>query len=82
AANERVRHAAAAQYVARAAARTARHSGDPDDAEDGDDTDDPDMPSEFPERWSKFLPPEDVTSRLRTHVRKGGDPAPPEEQEE
>jgi membrane protein len=27
------------------------------------------MPSEFPERWSRFLPPEDVTSRLRTHVK-------------
>ena len=31
------------------------------------------MPSEFPERWSRFLPPDDVTSRLRTHVRKNGD---------
>jgi membrane protein len=30
---------------------------------------DPDMPSEFPERWSRFLPPEDVTARLRTQVR-------------
>ncbi len=30
---------------------------------------DPDMPSEFPERWSRFLPPEDVTARLRTHAR-------------
>jgi membrane protein len=27
------------------------------------------MPSEFPERWSRFLPPEDVTARLRTHVK-------------
>jgi membrane protein len=27
------------------------------------------MPSEFPERWSRFLPPEDVTARLRTHAR-------------
>ncbi len=27
------------------------------------------MPSEFPERWSRFLPPEDVSSRLRTHVK-------------
>jgi membrane protein len=31
------------------------------------------MPSEFPERWSKFLPPDDVSSRLRSHVRKNGD---------
>lgn len=22
------------------------------------------MPSEFPERWSRFLPPDDVKSRL------------------
>ncbi|MEU6060914.1 YihY/virulence factor BrkB family protein [Streptomyces sp. NPDC047097] len=28
------------------------------------DEDDPDMPSEFPERWSRFLPPEDVRARL------------------
>ncbi|MEV1024833.1 YihY/virulence factor BrkB family protein [Streptomyces sp. NPDC050264] len=64
ASNERVRSAAAAQYMAIATARS---------ADDPQDPDDPDMPSEFPERWSKFLPPEDVTSRLRTHVRKHGD---------
>jgi membrane protein len=23
------------------------------------------MPSEFPERWSRFLPPDDLKSRLR-----------------
>ncbi|MEW2619392.1 YihY/virulence factor BrkB family protein [Streptomyces sp. NPDC048106] len=57
AANERVRQAQVAEYVARAAA--ARES----------DPEDPDMPSEFPERWSRFLPPEDVTSRLRGHAR-------------
>jgi len=56
-ANERVREAQVAEYVAWAAA--ARES----------DPDDPDMPSEFPERWSRFLPPEDVTARLRTHAR-------------
>ncbi|MEU6218768.1 YihY/virulence factor BrkB family protein [Streptomyces sp. NPDC047022] len=61
AANERLRQEQAAQYVARAAARAA----DPEDSDDPDDPDDPDMPSEFPERWSRFLPPEDVTSRLR-----------------
>ncbi|MET8410903.1 YihY/virulence factor BrkB family protein [Streptomyces sp. NPDC005195] len=61
AANERLRHEQAAEYVARAAASLA---ADPDP-----DPDDPDMPSEFPERWSRFLPPEDVTSRLRGHVR-------------
>jgi membrane protein len=57
AANERLREEQAAEYVARAAAARAA------------DPDDPDMPSEFPERWSRFLPPEDVTSRLRTHTR-------------
>ncbi|MER6063992.1 YihY/virulence factor BrkB family protein [Streptomyces sp. NPDC001792] len=57
AANERIREAQVAEYVARAAA--ARDS----------DPDDPDMPSEFPERWSRFLPPEDVTARLRTHTK-------------
>ena len=61
AANERLRQEQAAEYVARAAAiRAADHDPDPDD---------PDMPSEFPERWSRFLPPEDVTSRLRTHAK-------------
>ncbi|MEV6696140.1 YihY/virulence factor BrkB family protein [Streptomyces sp. NPDC051453] len=65
AANERWRTKQAAEYVARSAAREA-HGGI-------DDADDPDMPSEFPERWSKFLPPDDVSSRLRTHVRKNGD---------
>lgn len=53
-ANERLRQAQIAEYVARAAA-----SGEAD----------PDMPSEFPERWSRFLPPEDVTARLRTQVK-------------
>jgi membrane protein len=62
-ANERLREEQAAEYVARLAAA---RSADPDD---------PDMPSEFPERWSRFLPPEDVTSRLRTQVR-GGQPQP------
>ncbi|MEV0634338.1 YihY/virulence factor BrkB family protein [Streptomyces sp. NPDC050619] len=57
--NERLREAQVAEYVARHAA--ARET-DPD-------PEDPDMPSEFPERWSRFLPPEDVTSRLRTHVK-------------
>ncbi|MFE6547322.1 YihY/virulence factor BrkB family protein [Streptomyces sp. NPDC057746] len=62
AANERLRQEQAAEYVARATARA-------------EDPDDPDMPSEFPERWSRFLPPEDVTSRLRTQSR-GPHPSP------
>jgi membrane protein len=71
--NERLRAEQAADLVARAAA--ARAAADPDDP------DDPDMPSEFPERWSRFLPPEDVTSRLRTHAKstpKNGDEPPPQ----
>ncbi|WP_217167453.1 YihY/virulence factor BrkB family protein [Streptomyces sp. AC512_CC834] len=54
-ANERLRQAQVAEYVA----RTSAAAGDSD----------PDMPSEFPERWSRFLPPEDVTARLRTHAK-------------
>jgi membrane protein len=70
AANERLREAQVAEYVARAAAhREAAH----------DDPDDPDMPSEFPERWSRFLPPEDVTSRLRTHVKSTHPPHKPDD---
>ena len=57
-ANERLRQAQVAEYVART---TANGEGDPD------------MPSEFPERWSRFLPPEDVTARLRAHPKS----APP-----
>ncbi|MGA5554526.1 YhjD/YihY/BrkB family envelope integrity protein [Streptomyces lavendulocolor] len=53
--NERARTAEAAALVARAKA-----------AVEGLDDLDPDMPSEFPERWSRFLPPDDVKSRLHT----------------
>lgn len=63
AANERRQDEQVAEYVARMAAVRAR------DGEDDDDPDDSYMPSEFPERWSRFLPPEDVTSRLRTHAK-------------
>ncbi|WP_031035274.1 YihY/virulence factor BrkB family protein [Streptomyces sp. NRRL F-5650] len=69
-ANERLRQAQVAEYVA----RTSANGGG-----------DPDMPSEFPERWSRFLPPEDVTARLRTHA-KNQPPAnhgrPPEHHDE
>ncbi|WP_371663330.1 YihY/virulence factor BrkB family protein [Streptomyces sp. NBC_00280] len=73
AANERIRKEEAAEYVARMSAGQAY---EPDD-----DPDDCDMPSEFPERWSRFLPPEDVTSRLRAHVKstpKTAEGPPPE----
>ncbi|MEV7190265.1 YihY/virulence factor BrkB family protein [Streptomyces sp. NPDC093510] len=77
AANDRIREAQAAEVVARAAAREAAGG-----SEDPDDADDPEMPSEFPERWSRFLPPDDVTSRLRTpakqgkHAKRSGDDSP------
>ncbi|MEU6934254.1 YihY/virulence factor BrkB family protein [Streptomyces sp. NPDC046385] len=54
-AGERARAVQAADLVARLRSE-----------EDDVDEDDPDMPSEFPERWSKFLPPDDVKSRLHS----------------
>ncbi|WP_338017682.1 YihY/virulence factor BrkB family protein [Streptomyces adustus] len=65
AANELHREEVAAEYVARRTAARTHDSDDPDD----DDLYDADMPSEFPERWSRFLPPDDVTGRLRTHAK-------------
>ncbi|MCC0095254.1 MULTISPECIES: YihY/virulence factor BrkB family protein [Streptomyces] len=62
-ANERAREVEAAQLIARAAAWRALAEGESEDDEEGDGA----MPSEFPERWSKFLPPEDYSSRLRKH---------------
>ncbi|WP_406063419.1 YihY/virulence factor BrkB family protein [Streptomyces sp. NBC_01077] len=58
-ANERARAVQAAELVARVRA----------EAEDVDE-DDPDMPSEFPERWSRFLPPDDVKARLHSGWEK------------
>ncbi|MEK9524388.1 YihY/virulence factor BrkB family protein [Streptomyces sp. NPDC087908] len=58
-ANERARAFQAAELVARVRA----------EAEEVDE-DDPDMPSEFPERWSRFLPPDDVKSRLHSGWEK------------
>ncbi|MGW4723854.1 YihY/virulence factor BrkB family protein [Streptomyces sp. S1] len=58
-ANERARAVQAAELVARVRAEA-----------DDVDEDDPDMPSEFPERWSKFLPPDDVKSRLHSGWEK------------
>ncbi|MFC7302937.1 YihY/virulence factor BrkB family protein [Streptomyces monticola] len=68
AANERVREAQAAEVVAKAAAARAVQ----------EDPDNPDMPSEFPERWAQFLPPDDVTARLRTHSKRNGESSQPQ----
>ncbi|MDK0522967.1 YihY/virulence factor BrkB family protein [Streptomyces sp. ML-6] len=70
AANDRLRAAQAAELVARAEAECRSAYWDEDDDEDDEDDDEGDddspyMPSEFPERWSKFLPPDDVKSRLQ-----------------
>jgi membrane protein len=65
AANERARAADAAQLLARA--RAAEMYGDTDADEEGGG----DMPSEFPERWSKFLPVDDVRARLHTTRENG-----------
>ena len=66
--------AAQAPWSAAGRPRIPNHPGardhDEEDAEEADEAGS-DMPSEFPERWSRFLPPEDVTSRLRT--RRPGD---------
>lgn len=74
AANDRVRAARAAEFVARTQAES-WHGGPLDDDEDddddeGDEGDSPYMPSEFPERWSRFLPPDDVKSRLQKPGRE------------
>ncbi|MER5552399.1 YihY/virulence factor BrkB family protein [Streptomyces sp. NPDC002793] len=55
-ASDRLKAAQAAELVARAQA--AHWDAYADDDEDVS------MPSEFPERWSRFLPPDDVVSRL------------------
>ncbi|MCW2869999.1 MAG: rane protein [Streptomyces oryziradicis] len=54
------REAEAAEVIALAAARRAASEAEPDDEIGGDE-----MPAEFPERWTRFLPPEDVRARLR-----------------
>ncbi|MEU9358892.1 YihY/virulence factor BrkB family protein [Streptomyces sp. NPDC051840] len=56
AANDRVKAAQAAELLARTQAANW-------DAY-ADDDEDVSMPSEFPERWSRFLPPDDLKSRL------------------
>ncbi|WP_328667365.1 YihY/virulence factor BrkB family protein [Streptomyces sp. NBC_00322] len=74
AANERLRAANAVELVARAkAAHVLDDDGQEDEDEDGDEGGGGDMPSEFPERWSRFLPPDDVRSRLHTGRDNGRD---------
>jgi membrane protein len=36
----------------------------------GDDGEPVEPPAEFPERWTKFLPPSDIRSRLRSRRRQ------------
>ncbi|MDP5317202.1 MULTISPECIES: YihY/virulence factor BrkB family protein [Streptomyces] len=73
AANDRVRAAQAAEFVARTQAESRYADWD----DDGDDGDSPYMPSEFPERWSRFLPPDDVKSRLQPSREKEADKTQP-----
>ncbi|HET6354802.1 YihY/virulence factor BrkB family protein [Streptomyces sp.] len=77
AANERLRAANAAELVARAKAAHVLDDDGEDDEEDedgdGDEGGGGDMPAEFPERWSRFLPPDDVRSRLHTGRDNGRD---------
>jgi membrane protein len=60
------REAEAAEVIALAAARRAASEAEPDDEIGGDE-----MPAEFPERWTRFLPPEDVRARLRKRPPAG-----------
>lgn len=60
AANERLREAQAVEVLARAQAARLYEAEADDDGDGGPG----DMPSEFPERWSRFLPPDDVKSRI------------------
>jgi membrane protein len=68
AANERARAAQAAEVLARA---KAAHVYEDEDDDEDDDEGGGDMPSEFPERWSRFLPLDDVRSRLHTGRENG-----------
>ncbi|MET7620768.1 YihY/virulence factor BrkB family protein [Streptomyces sp. NPDC005408] len=73
AANERMRAANAVEIVARAKAAHVLEEDDEDFDDDGYEGGGGDMPSEFPERWSRFLPPDDVKSRLHTGRDNGRD---------
>ncbi|MEE1926839.1 YihY/virulence factor BrkB family protein [Streptomyces sp. TRM 70351] len=68
---------AAALAAVRRDGRAGPSAGGEDDDEDGDEEEDGDGsgggnepgPAEFPERWARFLPPEDVRARLKGHHR-------------
>ncbi|MFI0976692.1 YihY/virulence factor BrkB family protein [Streptomyces sp. NPDC021093] len=78
--SDRLRTEQAAAVMARARAaeldRGAAWDADEEDDGEGEWTGaNPDMPSEFPERWSRFLPPDDVKARL--HAPKEKEPGEP-----
>ncbi|MFE4693260.1 YihY/virulence factor BrkB family protein [Streptomyces sp. NPDC056749] len=58
--SDRIKAAQAAELLA----RTQAANWDAYATDDEEEDDDVSMPSEFPERWSRFLPPDDVKSRL------------------
>ncbi|MDX3179853.1 YihY/virulence factor BrkB family protein [[Kitasatospora] papulosa] len=58
--SDRIKAAQAVELLARAQAANWDAYATDDDEEEEDVS----MPSEFPERWSRFLPPDDVKSRL------------------
>ncbi|WP_307847524.1 YihY/virulence factor BrkB family protein [Streptomyces sp. F63] len=80
--NLRLREQEAAEIVARAEAERAARGqaggrSEPDEADDGwderEDGPDREPPPEFPERWARFLPPDDIRSRLHgpLHTLRG-----------
>ncbi|MFF8957544.1 YihY/virulence factor BrkB family protein [Streptomyces sp. NPDC014894] len=79
---ERARAAHAVEVLARARAAQIFDTADDEDDDDWDDEygdglgGSGEMPSEFPERWSRFLPPEDLRSRLHAG-RDHHKPPPP-----
>ena len=81
----RTREAAAAKVVAQAAAERAALSRDeaagggaislPSPAAPEDDPG-PEPPSEFPERWARFLPPDDIKARLQPRRERDSESRP------
>ncbi|MFJ4918611.1 YihY/virulence factor BrkB family protein [Streptomyces sp. NPDC088725] len=68
AANERLRSKQAAELMARAAA--SQEAREEEEGTGEGESGGPDMPSEYPERWSSFLPPNDLKSRIRALAEK------------